>query len=94
MGIFNKKDSKQEETQQELDMLVTTTDSITRPYEEIGLVTVRQEVNANYTQDHVVKEIIQKAKLVGADAVIGFRYSPCFGTSMIMFAYGTAVKFK
>ncbi len=95
MALFGKKD-KQGEVQQELDMLVTTIDDIGRPYEVIGLVTAKALKVTEVDPEVVAQALVSKAQLMGADAIVGFRYDVRINsinwTDQI--GYGTAVKFK
>ncbi|RAT99428.1 hypothetical protein ASG16_001930 [Brevibacillus sp. Leaf182] len=71
-------------------MLITTTDSIDRPYDLIGLVTAttfKLKVDPEVT----TKALAEKAKEKGADAIICFRYQY---EASLQIAYGTAIKFK
>lgn len=93
MALFGKKE-KQGEVQQELDMLVATTENIGRPYEVIGLVT-NKITKSEFDQDIIAKELMRKAHEIGADAIIGFKFETTSTMNLTtVIAYGTAVKFK
>ncbi|MEZ2659280.1 heavy metal-binding domain-containing protein [Aneurinibacillus aneurinilyticus] len=94
MALFGKKE-KQGESQRELDMLVTTTENIGRPYEVLGLVTAKKTKIADYDPDVIVLELTQKAREKNADAIVGFKYETYTNVNITNgYAYGTAVKFK
>lgn len=86
MGIFGGK----KEPEQEVDMLITTTEKLDRDFELIGLVTAttfKLKVDPEVT----TKALIEKAREKGADAIICYRYQY---EASLQIAYGTAVKFK
>ncbi|MFE1631048.1 heavy metal-binding domain-containing protein [Brevibacillus reuszeri] len=87
MGIFGGKKAN-EDTQ--LDMIVATTENIGKPYDVLGLVTASTVKLGSSNPENVAKELIKKAKEMGADAIVGFR----FQYNAIEIAYGTAVKYK
>ncbi|GED16763.1 heavy metal-binding domain-containing protein [Aneurinibacillus migulanus] len=94
MALFGKKE-KQEEVQQELDMLVTTTENIGRPYEVLGLVTAKTRKTIDFDYETTTNELVQRAMRIEADAIVGFKYEISnTGSITDIIAYGTAVKFK
>ncbi|WP_276916894.1 heavy metal-binding domain-containing protein [Aneurinibacillus aneurinilyticus] len=99
MSLFGKKEKQgepivEQEKSIELDMLITTLENIGKPYEILGLVTERRIEDVEWNYETVTAELARKAKNMGADAIVGFRYSPCYDRSVVLYAYGTAVKFK
>jgi hypothetical protein len=92
VGIFGGKKT----SDQEVDILISTTESLDRPFEVIGLVTATIMKAHNPDPEVVAKELAKKAKEKGADAILGFRYDVRVNainwTDQV--AYGTAVKFK
>ncbi|ELK39035.1 hypothetical protein D478_26424 [Brevibacillus agri BAB-2500] len=93
MGIFG---GKKEAVDQALDMLITTIETIDKPFEPIGLVTATIIKAHDPNPEVIAKELAKKAKEMGADAILGFRYDVRINainwTDQV--GYGTAVKFK
>lgn len=94
MGVFGKKDKNEEG--KELQILISTTENIGRPYDVIGLVTAKVLKVNDPDPAHVAKELEKEAIAKGADAIVGFRYDVRINsvnwTDQV--AYGTAVKLK
>jgi uncharacterized protein YbjQ (UPF0145 family) len=83
-------------------MLLTTTDTLSRPYTEIGLVHVafRATTKMSLSAPRSVEEQTEKAEErlrekaagLGADAVIGMRLTNVMGSSDTCVLMGTAIK--
>lgn len=93
LGIFG---GKKEVADQDMDMLITTIETIDKPFEPLGLVTATIIKAHDPNPEVIAKELAKKAKEMGADAILGFRYDVRINainwTDQV--GYGTAVKFK
>jgi hypothetical protein len=67
--------------------IILSTQDLDRPYEEIGVISV-VGANKNTSYDELNKNMIQKAREVGADAVIKIEYGTQANNVMIPSSYG------
>ncbi len=93
MGFFG---GKKQDTDSGIDMLIITIETIDKPFEALGLVTATILKAHDPNPEIIAKELAKKAKNMGADAILGFRYD--VRTNALNWTdqvgYGTAIKFK